>query len=96
VLKNASRLKLKSHTFKFESKKIPRPKEIFISGSWDEWKTQTKLIFDKIHKNYKVSLKLRPGSYLYKYIDDNEWILTDNEESEVDINNNINHIVTVE
>lgn len=34
------------------------------------------MIFDKIQKNYKVSLKLEPGTYLYKYVADNEWALT--------------------
>lgn len=67
-----------------------------ICGSWDDWKSQTKLNFDKIQKNYRISFKLKPGWYQYKYVADNEWLLTENEEKEIDQNNNINHIVTIE
>ena len=51
-------------------------------GSWDNWLSKTKLIFSKIYKNYKGTLKLKPGSYVYKYMVDNEWILSENEEKE--------------
>jgi hypothetical protein len=39
---------------------------------------------------------LKPGNYQYKYVADNEWLLTENEEKEIDMNNIANHIVTVE
>lgn len=52
--------------------------------------------FDKIQKNWKVSLKLKPGTYHYKYIVDGEWTLTKDEENETDLNNIQNHIVVVE
>lgn len=35
VLKDASRLKGKLHSFCFQTKTIPRPKEVFVCGSWD-------------------------------------------------------------
>ena len=80
VLQSTSRLKGKSHTFCYETKKIPRPKEVFVVGSWDDWVRQTKLNFSKIHKNYKVSIKLKPDTYYYKYFIEGEWVLNENEE----------------
>ena len=79
MLQSASRLKVKSHTFCYETKRIPRPKEVFVMGSWDNWSSKTKLMFSKIYKNYKGALKLKPGSYIYKYMVDNEWILSEND-----------------
>ena len=43
VLQSASRLKVKSHTFYYETKKIPRPKEVYVTGSWDNWTVKTRL-----------------------------------------------------
>jgi len=76
VLKGAQRLEVKIHSFCYESDKIPRPKEIMICGTWNDWKHPNKLNFDKIQKNWKVTLKLKPGTYYYKYIADGEWTLT--------------------
>ena len=78
VLQSASRLKGKLHTFCYETKKIPRPKEIYVQGNWDNWQAKTKLNFEKIYKNYKVSIKLKPDIYHYKYIVDGEWVLNEN------------------
>jgi 1,4-alpha-glucan branching enzyme len=95
ILKNASRLNAKSHNFCFMSNKIPRPKEVFIAGDWDDWK-QTKMPFDKIDKTWKISLKLKPGIYHYKYISDSEWVLTEREDVDIDINGTQNHIATID
>lgn len=80
VLQRASRLKVKTHTFCYETKKIPRPKEVYVIGSWDNWQSKNRLIFSKIAKNYKIALKLNPDTYYYKYFVDNEWLLNENEE----------------
>ena len=96
VLKNASRLKMKAYSFVFETKRIPRPKEVLVWGSWNDWKKETRLNFDKIQKNYKVSLKLQPGNYIYKYTMDGEWTLSEIEQHEADAQGNQNHIAQVE
>jgi len=41
-----------------------------IAGTWTDWKNPAKMNFDKIHKNWKINLKLKPGTYYYKYIMD--------------------------
>ena len=86
----------KSHTFCYETKKFPRPKEVYVTGSWDNWKEKTKLNFLKISKNYKISIKLKPDTYHYKYYVDGEWLLNEFEESEEDQYGHINHKVVIE
>jgi hypothetical protein len=51
-----------------------------VSGTWDNWRNPTKMNYERIHKNWKISLKLKPGTYYYKYIADGEWTLTKDEE----------------
>ncbi len=51
-----------------------------ICGTWNNWKNPTKMNFDKIQKNWKITLKLKPGTYHYKYIADGEWTLTKDED----------------
>ena len=70
VLYSASRLKFKLHTLTYETKKIPRPKEVYVMGSWDDWQSKTKLHFEKILKVYRVAIKLKPNTYYYKYFVD--------------------------
>lgn len=97
VLQSASRLKVKSHTFQYETKKIPRPKEVFVIGSWDDWKSKNQLVFSKTAKNYKISLKLKPDIYYYKYIVDGEWVLAEHQDTaEEDQHGHINHKVVIE
>ncbi len=80
VLKGAQRLSVKVYSFCYETEKIPRPKDVLISGTWNDWKQPNKLNYDKIQKNWKITLKLKPGTYHYKYIVDGEWTLTKDEE----------------
>ena len=67
-----------------------------MTGNWDNWQAKTKLNFEKIYKNYKVSIKLKPDTYHYKYIVDGEWVLNENEEKEEDSQGIMNHRVTIE
>jgi hypothetical protein len=96
VLQSASRLKVKSHTFVYETKKIPRPKEVYVIGSWDDWASKNQLVFSKIAKNYKISLKLKPDTYFYKYIVDGNYVLADHQDTaDEDQFGNINHKVVI-
>jgi hypothetical protein len=45
VLKGASRLQVKTHLFCYETDKIPRPKEVMITGNWNDWKHPAKMNF---------------------------------------------------
>ncbi len=49
-----------------------------ISGTWDEWKENKKMKFDKNQKNWTIGLKLKPGTYSYKFFVDNHWTLDKN------------------
>ena len=52
--------------------------------------------YDQLHKNWLAALKLTPGTYIYKYFVEGEWVLNKKETIETDINNNENHTVTVD
>lgn len=78
VLKNAQRLKAKEHVFTYETTKIPRPTEVCISGSWDNWGDRKKMHFDNRKKNWVIHFKLKPGTYYYKFVVENEWVLCAN------------------
>lgn len=95
-MKNAQRLKAKEHLFTYETSKIPRPTEVCVAGNWDDWKEPVKMKFDEATKKWTHRPKLKPGVYHYKFVVDNEWLLNSNEEVEIDINGNENHIVMIE
>ena len=62
----------------YETEVIPRPKDVGIKGSWDEWKEIKKMKFDRTKKNWSIVLKLKPGTYYYKFNVDNDWTLNKN------------------
>lgn len=71
VLQSCQKLKAKEVTFTYETEKIPRPKDVCVSGSWDDWKIQKKMTYQPVKKNWKIVLKVGPGTYYYKYVVDN-------------------------
>lgn len=86
----------KEVTFIYETDKIPRPKEVLLSGTWDDWKDRKKMFFQQTKKNWKIEFKLQPGTYYYKYIEDNQWTLNKKEAIDTDIDNIENHVIVVE
>lgn len=46
---------------------------VFLSGSFNNWST-IELPMQKTETGWKISVKLVPGKYLYKYIADGKWI----------------------
>lgn len=79
----------------YETDKIPRPTEVKIAGSWDDWSKSCKMVFDERRKNWSYRAKLTPGKYYFKYFVDNEWILSPKEEVEIDFSNHENHVVLI-
>ena len=67
-----------------------------ISGSWDGWKEKKKLKYESYSRNWKLVLSLQPGTYIYKYLVDDEWVCYKNDEVELDINGNANNFIVVE
>ena len=59
-----------------------QPKVVEMSGSFDEWKKRHRLIHYPREKKWELSMKLKKGKYLYKYIIDGEWQINPRKPSE--------------
>ena len=59
-----------------------QPKVVEISGSFDEWKIRHRLIHYPREKKWEISMKLKKGKHLYKYIIDGDWQINPREPSE--------------
>lgn len=57
-------------------------------GSWDDWQELKKMKFDRTKKNWSINLKLKPGTYYYKFNVDNDWTLNKNQPAELDLTGN--------
>ena len=55
------------------------PKEVFISGEFDEWKEKHPLSYDKDLGKWTCTLKIKKGKYFYKYIVDGNWEINHND-----------------
>jgi len=85
----------KHYLFEYKTKKAPRPKHVCIIGSWDDWQTKFTLNYDHIYNHYSVTLQLRPGEYLYKFVIDDEWICCNDHPKNNDIFGNINNYIII-
>ena len=56
----------------FEFRELPG-KEIFIAGSFNEWKLVKKLEDKNRNGVYRCRMLLLPGVYQYKFVVDGEW-----------------------
>lgn len=66
-------------------------KNVYLSGSWDEWKTKIPLV--KSTADFSTIINLNPGSYEYKYYVDGKWVL-DNSATKSD--NNSNNVISID
>lgn len=96
MLINAQRLKAKPFDFIFYTEQLPRPREVCLGGSWDGWKEKKKLKYESLSRSWKVVLSLEPGTYLYKYLVDDEWVCSMSDQIDLDINGVTNNILIVE
>ena len=65
-------------SYKFDNRK---PNSVLISGSFDKWQVKHPLAYDEILDKWGVTLKLKKGSYQYKYIVDGNWQINPKERS---------------
>ncbi|CAK79065.1 unnamed protein product (macronuclear) [Paramecium tetraurelia] len=96
ILAHAKRSNLRLHQFVYRSTRLLQPRQVAVSGSFDEWKEKHKLKFDHFSKVWNVTLKLLPGEYYYKFYVDGEWICTDDDLKDNDIYGNINNFVIIQ
>ena len=80
------------NVFTFYLDNYPKAKSVYLSGSFNNWSTLG-LPMEKDGERWKVSVKLKKGKHLYKYIVDGRW-MTDpaNKEKEGDSQGNINSV----
>ena len=70
-----------------------QPKVVEMSGSFDEWKKRHRLIHYPREKKWELSMKLKKGKYLYKYIIDGEWQINPREPSEKGSDGYVNNYI---
>ena len=71
------------------------PKEVFISGDFDEWKEKHPLSYEKDLGKWACTLKMKKGKYFYKYIVDDNWEINHNDISISDDDGNVNNVIYV-
>ena len=64
VLLASKKLNMKRILFKYSSTRLPRPKQIFLIGSFDSWKTKHPLKYDLFSQMWTLTLQLPSGEYL--------------------------------
>ena len=71
------------------------PKEVFISGEFDNWQEKHPLNYNNDIGKWACTLKIKKGKYFYKYIVDGNWEINHNELSICDNNGFVNNIIYV-
>jgi len=52
----------------------PQAEKVFLTGNFNNWKTDDHLMKRDLDGTWKTSVRLSPGSYEYKYIVDGAWV----------------------
>ncbi len=78
----------------FKLKKYPNAKEVFVSGTFNNWASPGyKMYFQKEKGEWVFPLHLKPGKYLYKFVVDGKWMIDPGnsnwEENEFDTGNSV-------
>jgi len=69
--------------------------KVFVTGSFTKWKEHI-LILIKDSSEWKLTVKLPPGVYTYKFIVDGVWCYDMQKETTRDADGNVNNVVRVE
>ena len=70
-----------------------QPKVVEISGSFDGWKKRHRLIHYPREHKWEISIKMKKGKHLYKYIIDGNWQVNQNEQTEKGDDGIINNVI---
>ena len=75
----------------------PRYRKVEICGSFDEWQVRHEMNFDPFTNQWFTTIHLKAGEeYYYKYIiNDDQWIVNDEERKKADASGNTNNYVMV-
>ena len=68
VLITSKKANLKKYAFNYRSNKLPRPKNVYLVGSFfGDWEMKHRLNFDFFSQKWSINLHLPNGQYLYKF-----------------------------
>ena len=81
---------VKTFSYHFPGK---QPLVVELSGSFDNWTKKHRLIHKTRDNKFELSMKLKKGKYLYKYIVDGNWQINPSEASEQGRDGIINNVV---
>jgi 1,4-alpha-glucan branching enzyme len=62
-----------SHNVRLEVK-LPQAQEVFVAGSFNNWKADQIQLLPQGDSRWVVDLNLAPGRYEYRFIVNGEWI----------------------
>ena len=83
------------HKFVYNYLNDYQPKVVEVSGSFDGWKKRYRLIHYPRERKWEISIKIKKGKHLYKYIIDNNWQINPREPSEAGSDGIVNNVISV-
>ena len=83
------------HKFVYNYLNDYQPKVVEVSGSFDGWKKRYRLIHYPRERKWEISIKIKKGKHLYKYIIDNNWQINPREPSETGSDGIVNNVISV-
>jgi len=69
--------------------------KVSVTGSFNNWKEQIPMLI-RDYNGWKLTLKLFPGVYTYKFVIDGRWCHDMRHEATRDPDGNLNNVVRVE
>lgn len=95
VMAAHAKSKLQKHIFRFSTSILPRPKNVQLGGSWDDWTVKYPLFYDYFTHIWTFTLYLKPGEYFYKFIVDGKWMFCEEDPKNNDSYGNINNYLVI-
>ena len=80
-------------TFSYKFEKGKKLNNVFLCGSFTNWKEKIPLIFDPLTEKWSTIVRLPKGKHFYKYIVNNDWIINPSEPNERGRDGIINNVV---
>lgn len=95
VMAAHAKSKLKKNIFKFNTNILPRPKNVMLVGSFDDWQNKYPLYYDYFTHIWTFTLYLKPGEYFYKFVVDGKWMCSEDDPKNFDNHGNVNNYLVV-
>jgi|AVFP01.1.fsa_nt_gi hypothetical protein len=81
--------------YQFELKGYLNAKRVYVAGNFNNWR-EKELRLQRMKTGWFLPIYLREGTYTYKFIVDNEWIIDpDNTQTRDDGSGNLNSVISI-